>query len=239
MIDVTPYTEQQLFGHFHKGDGFGRHLLILYSLAVGLKAQCILDLGLGSTTRALRLAAKDTGGVVYSCDCDIARFSSLTAQLDASWKLFLGPSEKFISSITQPIDLVCHDAAHDYLQVKLDLSLLLPKMRKFGIICVHDTQQCDLAGEMLTAVRESLEGRKFSVVTIPFNCGLTIIRIEEGILPEIKPSGTRLDDGRLDTCLREFPVEFAEKTDLRRRTDRIYWLSRYIGWRKRKLTKGW
>lgn len=92
---------------------------------------------------------------------------------------------------------------------------------------------------MLTAIRESLEGRKFSLVTIPFNCGLTIIRVEEGILPEIQPSGTKLDDGRFDTCLREFPVEFAGKSDLRRRTDSIYWLRRYIGWRKRKLTKGW
>jgi len=238
MSGVDPYTDEQLIDHFRKGTGFWKHLLVIYSLAIGLKAQCILDLGVGSTTRALRHAAEETGGIVYSCDCDVDRFSSLSEQQDAFWRLFLGSSEKFISGITEPIDLVSHDAAHDYFQVKLDLSLLLPKMRKFGIICVHDTQQCDQAGEILTAIREALEGRKFSLVTLPFNCGLTIIRVEEGIFPEIKPTGTKLDDGRFDTCLSEFPLEFAEKADLKGRT-KVYWLRRYIGWRKRKLTKGW
>ena len=239
MFDVSPYTDEQLMADFHLGAGFARHLPTIYVLSVGIHAQCIIDLGIGSTTRALRLAAKETGGVVHSCDVDVNRFSELISQQTTSWRLFLGPNEKFISTINEPIDFVCHDAAHDYYQVKLDLSLLLPKMRKYGLICIHDTQQPDLSSEMLTAIRESLEGHQFSLVTIPFNCGLTIIRVEEGLLPEIQPLGSKLPDGRFDTTLRGFPVQFPpEGADLRQRGT-IYWVARYLGWRKRKLTKGW
>ena len=240
MFDVSPYTEQQLMDSFRNGLGFARHLLTIYSLAGGIQAQCILDLGIGSTTKALRLAAKETGGIVHSCDCDVSRFSELLSQQDSTWTLFLGSSEKFISKVAEPIDFVSHDAAHDYYQVKLDLSLILRKMRKFGIICIHDTQQCDFSGEMLTAIRESLGGWRFSLVTLPFNCGLTIIRLEEGLLPEIQPAGSKLPDGRFDTCLRQFPLQFSdEPIDLRQRKGTLYWLIRYFGWRKRKLTEGW
>jgi len=239
MFEVTPYTDEQLMADFRLGEGFARHLLIVYTLSVGIHAQCIIDLGIGSTTRALRLAARETGGIVHSCDVDVDRFSNLLSQQDAYWKLFLGPSEQLISSINEPIDFVCHDAAHDYYQVKLDLSLLLPKMKKYGLICIHDTQQPDLSGEMLSAIRESLQNHKFSLVTIPFNCGLTIIRVEEGLLPEIQPLGSKLPDGRFDTFPREFPLQFPPQKGAIKSHGSIYWLVRYAGWRKRKLTKGW
>jgi len=239
MFDVSPYTDEQLIADFRSGLGFARHLLTIYVLSVGIHAQCMVDLGIGSTTRALRLAAKETGGVVLSCDVDANRFSELIPQQDSSWRLFLGPSEKFISMIDEPIDLVCHDAAHDYYQVKLDLSLLLRKMRKYGLICIHDTQQPDLSGEMLAAIRASLEGHKFSLVTIPFNCGLTIIRVEEGLLPEIQPLGSKLPDGRFDTSLREFSLRFPSEAINLRGRGTAYWLVRYFGWWKRKFTEGW
>jgi predicted O-methyltransferase YrrM len=240
MYDISPYTEEELMADFRSGLGsFARHLPIIYALSVGIQAKCIIDLGIGSSTRALRLAAKETGGIVHSCDCDVNRFWGLISHQDSTWKLFLGASEKFISTINEPVDFVCHDAAHDYYQVKLDLSLLLPKMRKYGLICVHDTQQPDSSEEMLSAIRESLEEHRFSLVTIPFNCGLTIIRVEDGILPEIEPLGNKMLDGRLDTSPQEFPLQFPpESTDLRQH-GRCYWLARYLGWRKRKLTKGW
>jgi len=239
MYDISPYTDEQLMADFHLGIGFARHLLTIYALSVGINSRCIVDLGIGSTTRALRLAAKQTGGIVHSCDVDVNRFTELISQQESSWRLFLGASEKFITTLNEPVDFVCHDAAHDYYQVKMDLSLLLPKMRKYGLICIHDTQQPDLSGEMLTAIRDSLKEHKFSLVTIPFNCGLTIIRVEEGLLPEVQPLGSKLEDGRFDTSLREFPLQFPpEGTDLRQR-GAAYWLARYFGWRKRKLIKGW
>jgi hypothetical protein len=49
-------------------------------------------------------------------------------------------------------------------------------MKKFEIMRTHDTQQRDLSGEMLTAIRESLEELRFSLITITFNGGLTIIK---------------------------------------------------------------
>jgi hypothetical protein len=150
-----PYTESQLFEQFRQLDGVRPHLMTLYSFAVALNAQTIVDLGIGLTTKALRAAALLTGGTVFSCDADQKRYSYLSTHEDEHWRLFLGASERFIRSIQAPIDFAVHDAAHDYFQVKLDLQLLLPKMRTFGLICFHDTQQTDLADEMLAAIKDA------------------------------------------------------------------------------------
>jgi hypothetical protein len=66
---MAPFTEAELWRFFHESPhSTSKHLLTLYSLAIGTHAQNIVDLGLGATTRALRLAATKTGGFVSSCD---------------------------------------------------------------------------------------------------------------------------------------------------------------------------
>lgn len=60
--DITPYTAQSIFDGFLEDRSFSKHLLTIYSLAVGLNAKKIVDLGIGTTTRALRMAALKTGG---------------------------------------------------------------------------------------------------------------------------------------------------------------------------------
>lgn len=236
MNSLEPFSESQLFAAFEDASvSTSKHLLILYSLAVGLNARLIVDLGIGSTTRALRAAARRTHGVVMSCDCNIDGFSNLLPQQDEHWRIYLGASEVFLQSLREPIDLVVHDAAHDYFQVKLDLTLILPKMKRFGLICIHDTQQTDLHSDMLTAIRDATKKFEVSITNLPFNCGLAVIRVEETRHGAITPTGGSLPDGRFDTKPTAFYCPDGT-SDLQARDSS--W-KRWIRWRLRKAVKGY
>lgn len=234
---VAPFTQSELWDFFHESPhSTSKHLLILYSLVVGMNAQAILDLGLGATTRVLRMAAARTGGIVSSCDVDIQRFSHLLQQQDDHWRLFLGPSEKLLSTAVGPFDLVVHDAAHDYFQVKLDLDLILPQMRTFGMICVHDVQQVDLAPAMISAIQDATHDWQVSATILPFNAGLAIIRIEKGRHPAAETRGGLLPDGRFDTALRPVTCNFSGDTQYAGAKASLSYL---IRWKLRKMLLGW
>jgi len=200
-----PHSREELFFRFDLPDGPSKHLLILYSLVIGLRAKTIVDLGLGQTTGALRAAALQTGGVVHTCDFDKRRFGHILSEQDKHWKLYLEPSSSFFHKIPEPIDLVMHDGAHDYLNVRRDLEALIPKMRKFGIICVHDTQQSDLYRDMLAAIRDATRKFCVSLTNLPFNAGMAIMRVESSFHPAISPSSGTLPGGRVETE----PIAFA------------------------------
>jgi len=187
-------------------DGTSKHLLILYSLVIGTNAKLILELGLGRTTGALRAAAARTGGVVNTCDFDKRRLGHLVSQQDEAWRLFLEPSGDFLGRFPGPVDFVLHDGAHDYEHVKGDLQAILPKMRQFGLVCVHDTQQPDLYRDMLGAIRDVVAQHSVSLVNLPFSCGLAIIRVEQSIFPPVQPTAGTLPDGRSDTLMTPFPM---------------------------------
>jgi hypothetical protein len=131
--------------------------------------------------------------------------------------------------------LVLHDAAHDYYQVKMDLDLILPKMRTFGLICVHDVQQADLALPMLAAIRDATRNWHVSATVMPFNAGLAIIRIEKGQHTAVAARGGFLADGRMDTVLSSFPCVLACETDAGTKSSLAYWLR----WKLRRLLFGW
>jgi predicted O-methyltransferase YrrM len=200
-----PFSQEELFARFHANDSSSKHLLVLYSLVVGLNAKVIVDFGLGQTTGAIRTAAAVTGGTVHTCDFDKRRFEPILAEQDDRWRLYLEPSSAVIPKVPAPIDFVMHDGAHDYTNVKQDLEGLLPKMRKFGIICVHDTQQPDLSREMLAAIGDASANFAVSITNLPFSAGMAIIRVEESAHPAISPSSGVMPDGRSETA----PATFA------------------------------
>lgn len=186
MIRLDPYTPEEMFTAFSKKDSsIGKHLLIIYSLAVGVNAQRALDLGIGDTTQALRAAMQVTGGKLFSCDMDHQRFSTLLNQIDSQWELYLEPSDSFMKKMSPPFDFILHDAAHDYWQLRQDLKLMIPMMRQFGLVCIHDTQHSDIGGQMTQAIREECKDRQVSWVHLPFSYGMTILRVEESKYPAL------------------------------------------------------
>jgi len=204
-IPYRPLSRDELFVRFHLSEPTSKHLLILYSLIIGLNAKVIIDLGLGQTTGALRAAALQTGGIVHTCDFDKQRFQHLSSAQDEQWRLYLEPSSSFLRKVPGPFDFVMHDGAHDYINAKRDLQIIIPKMRQFGMICIHDTQQPDLYRDMLAAIRDATKKFFISITNLPFNAGMAIIRVESSPYPAVSPSSGTLPDGRIDTE----PIAFA------------------------------
>jgi hypothetical protein len=204
-----PVDDAQLLALSRETGGTSGHLLILHALAVGLDARTIVELGLGRTTGVLRAAAIRTGGVLHSCDWDRTRYTHLLSEQDEHWTLALEPSTAFLSALAPPFDLVVHDGAHDYARVRQDLEMILPRMRTFGIVCVHDTQQPDLFADMLGAIRDATRTLPVSVTNLPFSAGLAIIRVEKGRFPAVTPATGVLSDGRAETALFPYPTSFA------------------------------
>lgn len=138
--NLTPFTPTELWEAFTAKEGsINKHLLTLYSLAVGVNAQRAVELGIGNSTRALRAAVQFTGGKLWSCDIDRKRFAGWIERRDGHWSLQLCPSTEFLRSLEPPFDFALHDAAHDYWQVAEDLRILLPLMRRYALVCIHDT----------------------------------------------------------------------------------------------------
>lgn len=237
-MDLSPYTEQELWDEFHRTGSITKHLLTLYSLAVGVNAKRIIDIGIGTTTRTLRAAAARTGGTVFSCDVDKKRFDVLLDAQTEHWKLFLGSSDAFLDDLEGPVDFAVHDGAHDYYQVKEDLLRILPKMKTFGLVCIHDTQQFELGPGMMDAIRDSLQGRNVSFTTLPYCCGLTIIRMEQSGHPAIEPAGKILPAGHPDTVpipLKQNGLDHAGPNMTNPFTRLLQW----VKWKARRMIKGY
>jgi predicted O-methyltransferase YrrM len=181
-MTIEPYSRDELWAEFHRPSGsIAKHLLVLYSLAVGLNAQRIVEIGVGSTTRTLRAATRVTGGVLLSCDKD-SRFEALCGQ-SPGFEFHMTDSLSFLSKLEGPVDLALHDGAHDYWGTRRDLEALLPKMRLFGIVCVHDTQHSGYKEEMTRAIADAVRAHDASYVHLPYAYGMTLLRIEESDWP--------------------------------------------------------
>lgn len=209
MENFQPYELGELWEVFHRPKGsINKHLLVIYSLAVGVNASRVLDLGIGSTTRTLRAAMKVTGGKVFSCDIDRERFSYLLAEgPHDDWELHLSNSTEFLNAMTPPFDFAVHDAAHDYWQTRKDLEAILPMMRQFGLVCIHDTQAQTTGREMVAALKDVAKHHSVSYVHLPYSYGLTILRVEESDHEAISPPWIK-DDSLLRTCC--FPDSAAQ-----------------------------
>jgi hypothetical protein len=197
---LAPFTQRELFDAFAAEHGsISKHLLTLYSLAVGVNAQRAIELGVGNSTRALRAAMLATGGKLLSNDIDELRFADAARSPDAHWELALCPSTEFLSSLSPPFDFCLHDAAHDYWQVVSDLRALLPLMRQYALVCVHDTQHSSIGEQMVHAIEDAVAGHGVSYVHLPFCFGLTIIRLEASPHPAI-PSPWRKNEKASTSC---------------------------------------
>ncbi len=231
-IKLTPYTPEELLNEFNRAQGtINKHLLFIYSLVIGLNAQRVAELGIGTTTRTLRAALQQTGGELFSCDIDETRFMYLLQQTDEHWHLTLSPSDAFLRTLTPGFDLFIHDGAHDYWQVSKDLQLIVPMMKQFGIICVHDTQLSIHKDEMLPALRDGLAGQSVSMVHLPHTCGLTVIRVESdqghGV---ISPNG-------VDYQFPTIPTSFGTVAFDATATVKFSWVDKMLHWMRWKSRK--
>jgi predicted O-methyltransferase YrrM len=172
-----------------------KHLMTLYSIAIGMKAKNILELGVrgGSTTLPLLMAAEKNNGTLTSVDIEETNFkppSNLNSKL---WNFVKSDALSFLKSQhpTKPYDLIYVDDWHAYTHVKAELNeidrLVSPKSvilihdLMYGNTCPHyhsdltlkDGQWAD--GGPYRAVAE-LPSQFWEFSTLPYNNGLTILR---------------------------------------------------------------
>lgn len=75
-------------------------------------------------------------------------------------------------------DFCLHDGSHAAETVAADLRLIVPRMRQYGIIAVHDAHHSYSGDEMRRGIREGLYHVLHTQMTLPYGFGLTLIRIE-------------------------------------------------------------
>lgn len=190
MIDLNQILEMSINGN---GDS-DRHIMTLFSIALGGKAKNIIELGVrgGNTTLPLILASKLNGGKVTSVDINETEFQC-PEDLKNSWTFIKSDAIEFLSKInpSEIIDLVYIDDWHSYEHVKKELEILDKLISPSTVILLHDLMygntnpfyHTDLTlkdgqwanGGPYRAVAE-LNPQFWEFSTLPWNNGLTILR---------------------------------------------------------------
>jgi predicted O-methyltransferase YrrM len=170
-----------------------KHVMTLFSIALGCGAKNIIELGVrgGNTTVPLLEAAKLTNGTVYSVD--ISEPPKLNESLISNWVFSKKDAIEFLEGwdVDKNIDLVYIDDWHSYAHVKKELELLDSLVSPGTVILLHDLMygescpvyHCDLTmetgqwaqGGPYRAVAE-LNPQFWEFATLPWNNGLTVLR---------------------------------------------------------------
>jgi predicted O-methyltransferase YrrM len=155
--------------------GMWQHYLLLHSIVFGMEAKRVFEFGHGESTEAI-LSVLPPDGTLTTC----ALQDPLPLE-HPGWTYLQGDSRTVFDGFTHPMyDVVLHDGSHTGKVVGQDLRRILPYVRKYGIVLVHDTQHAQLGPEMRRGVKEGIAGRKCTMTTLPYGYGLTIIRMEDG-----------------------------------------------------------
>ena len=176
-----------------KGDS-DQHLLTLYSIAIGMKAKRVLELGVrnGASTLPLLYAVNQTGGTLTSVDIMPQQFE-VASDLASKWTYVQSDAMDFLlkQNPTEPYDMIFLDDWHSYDHVKKELEQIDRLVSPRTIVLVHDLMygntcphyHCDLTeksgqwanGGPYRAVAE-LPSQFWEFSTLPYNNGLTILR---------------------------------------------------------------
>ncbi len=162
--------------------GFTRHYAFLLGLIRGIQPEKVLELGCGFSSIVIAEALRSYGGHFTTIDMrDINDTGNSEADLERYknvWTYLRGDSQEVLRTLPETgLDLVLHDGAHDWKTVLKDLRLIAPKMKKNGVLLVHDTLHPKLGRGMRLAVRLGLLFTPHEKVTLPYGYGLTLVRI--------------------------------------------------------------
>jgi predicted O-methyltransferase YrrM len=169
--------------------GMSPHYPTLYSIVSGLETKIAFEFGTGFSTYTILEALKDTGGKLYSVSTNtIDELQQKYCINQNNWHHSVGKTVDILSNQLkklqeneEKIDFVLHDGAHDYATVLFDLTNILPFMKQYSILLVHDTLHSKCGIDVSAAIKQALHGMNYDRVTLPFGFGLDIIRINGNI----------------------------------------------------------
>lgn len=192
-----------------RATGLALHYPLLYSAVIGMNAQRTFEFGAGGSTRVFLAALYATRGRHRSISTDsefvVDAKNGIPNEHMAYWthqELVLDPTnaETYarLDFGSAPFDIVLHDGAHDAPTVACDIAAVWPRLKRYGLLLVHDTQHSNCGSAMREGVVAGLArvNARYTAVTLPFGFGLTIIRKEEGDVfaqpGDAKPSSPHL-----------------------------------------------
>lgn len=182
--------------------GLALHYPMLHAVVVGIGATTTFEFGAGGSTRVVTDAlCRD--GKHYSCSTEARETVAAKYEIISGhdrWTHVEGKSESLYGTFDDEyFDLVLHDGSHAADVVAADIKWVWPKLKKHGLLLVHDTLHSYCGAETMAGVLRSLPV-KSELVTLPFGFGLTVIRKLSGVnsvLPVLPKLGgehvTRLD----------------------------------------------
>lgn len=178
--------------------GLAVHYPLIWSLVVGLEARRVFEFGAGPSSAvlldALEHASSDGEHLLESIGTDptpacarpACRAVGAAWSDHGGWRHLTGLSQEMLppqAAQMGPFDFVLHDGSHAADVVASDLRLIVPHVRQFGMLAIHDTQHSYSGEEMRRGVREGLQGVDYTAVTLPYGYGLTLVRIEASAHP--------------------------------------------------------
>jgi predicted O-methyltransferase YrrM len=164
-----------------------KHYWTLFSIAYGLQAKLAFEFGAGTSSAVLLTALELTGGKLISCDHEpldslVRRTPSLREYTPSSqWAYWNVDSSEALRRLNrETFDLVLHDGSHEQEQVAEDITGILPCLKRFGILLLHDVEQFQLGPQMRTGLMEGIRrtGLNVSLTSLPWSDGLAIVRME-------------------------------------------------------------
>jgi predicted O-methyltransferase YrrM len=176
---------QELFRRSQTGSDISAHLPRLFELASTPHVK-VIELGVrrGDSTVAFLAAAEEQAGEVWSVDISEPRVPAEWRELPF-WYVTVGDDLEVSDRLPDQVDIVFIDTSHTYEQTWNELRMYLRKVKKGGVIVLHDTElerpeaspASDPAFPVAQAVREFSEGLGLNVEWVAGCYGLGIISI--------------------------------------------------------------
>lgn len=191
---LNKYLNNVIYDVINGNGDSDKHLMTLFSIALGTKSKKILELGVrdGKTTLPLLLAAKINNGKVTSIDINDTIFTP-PEELKEYLEFKKMDALKYLEEVSkdEPFDLIYIDDWHAYQHVKKELEYIDQMVSPRTVILLHDLMygnhaphyHSDLTlkdgqwegGGPYRAVAE-LNSQFWEFSTIPVNNGLTLLR---------------------------------------------------------------
>lgn len=129
----------------HESSDTNEYILSLYNIPKQMKAKTIVEIGAGRSTFALVAAAFETDGHVTSIDIggegtlDRVQWGKETMKKESDGRFTMLMQSSLDVEWDKPIDFLFLDSEHTFDLTKAEMEKWFPKVRKGGVIMMHDT----------------------------------------------------------------------------------------------------
>lgn len=158
--------------------GMALHYPIIYALMRGLNAKSVFEFGAGQSTNIIHVAMEDNvGGKHVSCSTDPFPPPWIDTNIHTHLQ---GQSvdvvPKFLAEHPDlTFDFVLHDGSHTREVVAADLRAILPRVKQYGMIAVHDSLHSKQGEAVSRGIFDATDWWLEEMMDLPFGFGLMLM----------------------------------------------------------------